>query len=76
MRAGVYAVNGEKSPHATLHDLRRTFGRRMAERYPWPVLRLLMRHEDLKTTLDFYVGEDVESAKRLIWKPAIENARL
>jgi integrase len=52
-----------------LHDLRRSFGQRMAQRYPWTVLRLLMRHEDLKTTLDFYVGEDVESAKRLIWHP-------
>src|SRR5688572_8366209 len=26
----------------------------MVDRYPWRVLRLLMRHEDLKTTLDFY----------------------
>lgn len=35
-RAGVYAVNGEKSRHATLHDLRRTFGKRMTERYRNP----------------------------------------
>lgn len=45
---------------ATLHDLRRSFGTRYARVVPAQVLQKLMRHADIKTTLEFYV--DLDSA--------------
>jgi integrase len=42
----------------TLHDLRRSFGSRYAPHVPAPVLKRLMRHADIKTTLEFYADVD------------------
>lgn len=42
----------------TLHDLRRSFGSRYAAVVPAPVLKRLMRHADIKTTLTFYTDVD------------------
>jgi integrase len=42
----------------TLHDLRRSFGSRYASAVPAPVLKRLMRHADIKTTLTFYTDVD------------------
>jgi integrase len=42
----------------TLHDLRRSFGSRYAAVVPAPVLQRLMRHADIKTTLNFYTNID------------------
>jgi integrase len=38
----------------TLHDLRRSFGSRYASKVTAPQLKALMRHADIKTTLEFY----------------------
>lgn len=43
------------------HDLRRTFGNRWALRVHPIVLKTLMRHSDLKTTLKYYVDLDCDS---------------
>jgi integrase len=51
---------GATDGFATLHDLRRSFGSRWAAKVPAQVLQRLMRHADIKTTLDFYA--DVEQA--------------
>lgn len=54
--------NGKKTDHfATAHDLRRSFGARWSRKVLPPVLRELMRHADIKTTLDFYTGRNAES---------------
>ena len=42
----------------TLHDLRRSFGSRYASVVPAPVLQRLMRHADIKTTLEYYTVVD------------------
>jgi integrase len=42
----------------TLHDLRRSFGSRYAPHVSAPVLQRLMRHADIKTTLEFYTVVD------------------
>lgn len=53
---------------ASAHDLRRSFGRRWARRLPAPVdLMRMMRHGDLKTTLDYYVQNDTDSTNAAIW---------
>ena len=74
--AGILATNGERSTRATLHDLRRTFGLRMSRKISSPsLLRRLMRHEDINTTLDYYVGEDDEHLHGLLWADAYEEAK-
>jgi integrase len=42
----------------TLHDIRRSFGSRYAAVVPAQVLQRLMRHADIKTTLQFYTDLD------------------
>jgi integrase len=43
----------------SLHDLRRSFGTRYARHVPAQVLQRLMRHESIKTTLEFYADMNV-----------------
>ncbi len=46
--------------YASAHDLRRSFGSRWAMRVMPPVLKELMRHDDIKTTMKYYVGYNAE----------------
>ena len=56
---------------ASAHDLRRSFGRRWAMLIKQPVvLKDLMRHESITTTLAYYVGADAEEAADAIWEAA------
>jgi integrase len=50
----------------TLHDLRRSFGSRYAAVVPAPVLQRLMRHADIKTTLEFYTNVDDKLAEAIL----------
>jgi integrase len=43
---------------STLHDLRRTFGTRYADKVPSQVLQRLMRHSSISTTMRFYADLD------------------
>lgn len=47
-----------KIPPLTLHDLRRTFGTRCAEKMPMPRLAKIMGHSAITTTAQFYVHLD------------------
>lgn len=58
---------GGKDGLVTLHDLRRAFGSRWASRAPAQVLKRMMRHSDIKTTLEFYA--DVEEAAHNLVRP-------
>lgn len=46
--------------HVSAHDLRRSFGSRWASRVMPIILKELMRHEDIKTTMKYYIGSDAE----------------
>ena len=46
---------------ASAHDFRRSFGSRWALRVHPIILKILMRHEDLSTTLKYYVDLDCDS---------------
>jgi integrase len=48
------------------HDLRRSFGSRYACVVQAPVLQRLMRHADIKTTLDYHTKVDDELAKAIL----------
>lgn len=45
---------------ATAHDFRRAFGSRWAMKVMPPVLKQMMRHDDIETTMKFYVSIEAE----------------
>jgi integrase len=55
---------------ASAHDLRRAFGQRWASKVMPTVLRELMRHEDIGTTMKFYVGQNAEATADALWEAA------
>jgi integrase len=72
-KAGVVVDERQKGDttvkkYASAHDLRRGFGRRWAAKISQPtVLRELMRHATLTTTLEYYVGTDAEATADALW---------
>jgi integrase len=55
---------------ASAHDLRRAFGQRWADKVMPIVLRELMRHASINTTMAYYVGTNAEATAEAIW-PAV-----
>lgn len=62
-----------KVKFATAHDLRRSFGFRWASRVIPPVLMEMMRHENIETTMQFYVSRDAQATADVIWKAYEQN---
>ena len=54
--------------YASLHEFRRAFGRRWAERLRRQQLMELMRHQSTNTTMDYYVGQDAEATAKILWE--------
>ncbi len=52
---------------ASAHDLRRAFGVRWSRRVLPPVLMELMRHADIHTTMQFYVGQNADRCADDAW---------
>ncbi len=70
--AGVVVERGTRKgkPHTKFgssHDFRRAFGLRWSKKVKMPVLMQMMRHSDIKTTMQFYVGRDVQDAADQLW---------
>jgi integrase len=65
-KAGVVVDEETKKP-ATAHDYRRAFGTRWSKRIMPAVLRRLMRHKDIGTTLKYYVDQDAEDIAADLW---------
>ncbi len=65
--AGIIVDDRRNRKFASLHDLRRSFGQRWAERVPVHTLRELMRHESIDTTMAYYVGQGAQRTAELIW---------
>jgi integrase len=55
---------------ASAHDLRRSFGFRWSRRVMPTILRELMRHESIDTTMRYYVGQNAESTADELWRAA------
>ncbi len=51
-------------PHGTLHDLRRTYGTRMARVIPMHVLKEYMGHSKITTTQEYYLAAETQDADR------------
>lgn len=56
-----------KAKFASAHDFRRSFGSRWAMRVLPPVLMELMRHDQISTTMVFYVGRNAQVAAEAAW---------
>jgi len=67
--AGIVTKDGR---HATAHDLRRSFASRWAPRLSPAVLREIMRHADIKTTLSYYALESAERTANEVWSHAVQ----
>lgn len=61
-------VNVETGKTASAHDLRRSFGFRWAQKVMPAVLMRLMRHQDISTTMNFYVGHNAMATAAEVWK--------
>lgn len=72
-RAGV-VVDEDTGKAATAHDYRRAFGTRWSKRVMPAVLKRLMRHKDIDTTLRYYVDSDAEDIATDLWA-AYEKAQ-
>ena len=53
--------------HATAHDFRRSFATRWSRRLRPITLKTIMRHSDIKTTLQYYVAHDSDDIARELW---------
>ncbi|HZW06946.1 MAG TPA: tyrosine-type recombinase/integrase [Phycisphaerales bacterium] len=51
-------------PHGSIHDLRRTYGTRMARIVPMHVLKEYMGHAKITTTQEYYLAAETEDAER------------
>lgn len=60
-------VNTETGKTASAHDLRRSFGQRWAARVMPQILMQLMRHEDISTTMKYYVGREAEATADVLY---------
>ena len=65
-KAGV-VVNKADGKFASAHDLRRSFGTRWAKRIMPAVLKRLMRHAAIQTTMGYYVDLDAAEVADQLW---------
>ena len=66
----VVSEGGQKRKFASAHDLRRSFGLRWSERVMPQVLKELMRHASIETTMKYYVGQNAQRTAAQLWKAA------
>lgn len=62
--------DGSGKKFATIHDFRRAFGFRWANRVMPAVLRELMRHAAIDTTMRYYVTQNAQATGDVIWNAA------
>ncbi len=56
-----------KVKFASAHDFRRSFGERWSSRVMPQVLMALMRHENIETTMRYYVGRNANTVADAAW---------
>lgn len=66
VKVSTHPVTG-KVKYASAHDLRRSFGERWAARVMPQVLKELIRHGSIETTLRFYVGRNAQTTAEAVW---------
>jgi integrase len=72
--AGV-VVDKASGKFGSAHDLRRSFGVRWATRnVPVAVLKELMRHADISTTMKYYVSHGVAATEDAVWQAVVAQS--
>ena len=66
--AGVVVARKPDLKYGSAHDLRRAFGTRWAKLVTPAVLKELMRHASIDTTMKYYVGSDTDETARHLRK--------
>lgn len=68
--AGVVTAHklGAGNTYASAHDFRRSFATRWAKRVPAPVLKRLMRHQSVSTTLGYYADISPADLAEVIYR--------
>ena len=61
-------VDKSRNQYATAHDLRRSFGTRWSKKVAPAVLKNLMRHRSIETTMAFYVSLDSDDMAADLWQ--------
>lgn len=64
----VSGVQTSPGRHVSAHDLRRSFGFRWSRKVMPAVLKEIMRHESIETTLRYYVGINAEETAEELWQ--------
>ena len=64
-----------KVKYASAHDFRRSFGERWAMRVMPQVLKELMRHETIETTMRYYVGRNAQATAEALWEAQAVSSR-
>jgi hypothetical protein len=67
-KVGVKVTTGDKPKYASAHDLRRSFGEPWASKLMPQQLMELMRHENIETTLRYYVGRNAQATAAILWQ--------
>ena len=78
-RAGVVVNRATKLgepviKYASAHDCRRSFGERWAARLMPTQLMELMRHENINTTMRYYVGRNAQATADVLWAAHEQHA--
>lgn len=66
-KAGIITGDTDKD-YATAHAYRRSFGTRWSKRVMPAVLKRLMRHADIGTTMRYYVDQDAATIADDLWQ--------
>ena len=69
-KAGVITATDSQTGEpkfASAHDLRRAFGVRWSRKFRPNILKQLMRHASIQTTMDFYAAEDEQAVAAEVW---------
>jgi integrase len=70
----VSALAKQAGVRLTMHSLRKGFGCRYAGKVPAQVLQKLMRHGDIKTTIDYYANVDA-AVEEAVFGPSRNSSR-
>lgn len=73
-KAAGIITNKKEARYATAHDLRRSFGSKWAKLVKPAVLKELMRHSSISTTMTYYVSQDTEEMGDLL-RMAVGNTQ-
>jgi integrase len=65
-RAANIVTDKAAGRYATAHDLRRSFGSRWARHVTPAILRELMRHSSINTTMSYYASQTAEDVSELL----------